>query len=182
MAIRIPWDEQEAALLVHACDNYNKGILTKKEAISGLSKTLRKRAENKGIEIDGVFRNENGITMQFMLMNELISEEKCGLRGASKLFVYMSDMFKNDRASFDKILEEENPLAVERSTKEQFYTWIEDKVSKEQLSDICIMCDEIEQYCFDKKTASYRLFGTTKLKKWIFSWLDKIEKAILQKM
>lgn len=122
---------------------------------------LRERAEKKGIEIDEVFRNENGITMQFMLMNELVSEEKCGLRGASKLFVYMSDMFKNNKASFDKILEEANPLAVKKNTKEQFYTWMENKVSEKQLSDTCVMCDEIEQYCIDKNISSYGLFDTT---------------------
>ena len=87
MAIRIPWDEYETAILISACVDYNAGKCTKKEAIKDVSQILRKRAEKNGIEIDDVFRNENGITMQFMLVNELLTQEKCGLRGASKLFI-----------------------------------------------------------------------------------------------
>lgn len=68
MAIRIPWDEYETAILISACADYNAGRCTKKEAIKDVSQTLRKRAEENGIEIDDVFRNENGITMQFKII------------------------------------------------------------------------------------------------------------------
>ena len=69
MAMRIPWDEYETAILISACVDYNAGKCTKKEAIIDVSQTLRKRAEKNGIEIDDVFRNENGITMQFFLFS-----------------------------------------------------------------------------------------------------------------
>ena len=104
MAMRVPWDEYEAAILILACVDYNAGKCTKKEAIKNVSQALRKRAENNGITIDDVFRNENGITMQFMLVNELLTQEKCGLRGASKLFINMVGLYKCDRVKFQEIL------------------------------------------------------------------------------
>ena len=54
MAIRIPWDEYETAILISACVDYNAGKCTKKEAIKYVSQTLRKRAEKNGIEIDAM--------------------------------------------------------------------------------------------------------------------------------
>ena len=104
MAMRVPWDECEAAILILACVDYNAGKCTKKDAIKNVSQALRKRAENNGIKIDDVFRNENGITMQFMLVNELLTQEKCGLRGASKLFTNMVELYKCDRVKFQEIL------------------------------------------------------------------------------
>ena len=51
MAIRIPWDEYETAILISACVDYNAGKCSKKEAIKDVSQILRKRAEKNGIEI-----------------------------------------------------------------------------------------------------------------------------------
>ena len=92
MAKRIPWNEYETAVLISACSDYNAGKCTKEEAIDYVSKVLRKRAEENGIKIDDVFRNKKGITMQFMLVNELLTHQKCGLRGASKLFINMIEL------------------------------------------------------------------------------------------
>ncbi|KEZ86427.1 hypothetical protein [Lacrimispora celerecrescens] len=163
MAIKILWDEQEAAILIDACDHYNKGDVTKQEAVTSVSKILRQRAVNKGMNIDDVFRNENGIAMQFMAMNQLISDEKCGLRGASKLFINMAELFKEDKQSFNKILKEAKLLTVEKFAKVQFYKWITDKVSATQLSEIYTVCDEIEQYCLNKNMLKAKLFETTNI-------------------
>ena len=44
MAMRVPWDECEAAILILACVDYNAGKCTKKDAIKNVSQALRKRA------------------------------------------------------------------------------------------------------------------------------------------
>ena len=64
MALRVPWDKYEAALLLNYCIRIEKGEISKAEAISTVSQMLRNRAIRKGYEIDDVFRNENGISMQ----------------------------------------------------------------------------------------------------------------------
>ena len=48
MAIHIPWDKYETALLIDACHNYNLGNMSRREAIVSVSQTLRRRAVNKG--------------------------------------------------------------------------------------------------------------------------------------
>lgn len=125
MSMRILWDEYETAILILACAAYIAGKCTKKEAIKNVSRILRKRAKNCGIEIDDVFRNENGIAMQFMLVYELMTYEKCGLRGASKMFVNMVKLYKNDKIKFQKILMEVGNTVEENKTdQEQFTTWL----------------------------------------------------------
>lgn len=163
MPKRIPWDNEEAAILIDACIQFNQRKITKQQAVKDVSKRLRGRAVNKGIEIDDVFRNENGITMQFMLMNELLTDEKSGLRGASKLFVKMVEMYNNDRTSFDFILKEAKTVAAETSIKDEFFKWLSNKVTDTQLSDSYIMCDEIEQHCINKGILSSGIFGTTNI-------------------
>lgn len=121
MSMRIPWNEYETAILISACAAYIAGECTKKEAVKNVSGTLRKRAKNCGTEIDDVFRNENGIAMQFMLVHELITNERCGLRGASKMFVDMVELYKSDKARFQKILmEARNALEENKADSEQF--------------------------------------------------------------
>lgn len=64
MAIRIKWDKYETALLIDGFWRIENSPEKKKEIIAELSESLRTRAVNLGIEIDDVFRNVNGISMQ----------------------------------------------------------------------------------------------------------------------
>lgn len=90
MAVRIPWDKFETAILIEGCVDYNENKITKKEAVKRVSNELRQRALNKGEKIDDIYRNENGISMQFEIINSLIRKTDCGLHKASKLFREMS--------------------------------------------------------------------------------------------
>ena len=130
MAIRIPWDEQETAILIEACIAVNEGNKTKKEAIKEVSETLRKRAIDKGLTIDEMFRNENGITMQFMLINELLTQEKCGLRGASKIFIRMVELYRHERSKYDEILKEARKVSVStKDIQDMFSKWLSEHLS-----------------------------------------------------
>lgn len=166
MAIRIPWNEQETAILISACADYNAGKCTKKEAIKNVSQTLRKRAEESGIEIDKVFRNENGIAMQFMLVNELLTQEKCGLRGASKMFVSMVEMYKNDRIKFQEILmEAKKTVEANKTNQEQFTEWLSGRLSPAQMSEIYITYYDIDKYLQEEKILETPVLETMNLKK-----------------
>ena len=33
MAVRIPWDKYETAILIEACEKYNDGLVSEKEAV-----------------------------------------------------------------------------------------------------------------------------------------------------
>lgn len=175
MAIRIPWDKYETAILISACVDYNAGKCTKKEAIKDVSQILRKRAEKNGIEIDDVFRNENGIAMQFMLVNALLTQEKCGLRGASKLFVSMVELYKSDRRKFQEILmEARKTVEANKSNQEQFTTWLSDRLSPAQMSEIYITYCDIDKYLQEEKILETPVLETMDLNK-----IESIKKMIM---
>lgn len=166
MAIRIPWDEYETAILISACVDYNAGKCTKKEAIKDVSQILRKRAEKNGIEIDDVFRNENGITMQFMLVNELLTQEKCGLRGASKLFISMVELYKSNRTKFQEILmRARKTVEANETNQEQFIAWLSCRLSPAQMSEIYITYYDIDKYLQEEKILETPVLETMDLKK-----------------
>lgn len=64
MALRIPWDKQETALLIDTYLRVKNKELSRQEAVKEVSALLTQRAVLSGIEIDEKFRNENGISMQ----------------------------------------------------------------------------------------------------------------------
>lgn len=76
MALRIPWDIEEAVLMLDMLLKSIDGKLTRKEAIRQVSEKLRRRAINRGITIDDIFRNENGSHSRCRLWKLPIPEEK----------------------------------------------------------------------------------------------------------
>lgn len=115
MAIRIPWDKYEVAILMEACEKVNNLIITKAEAISQVSQKLRELAVLRGFNIDEIFRNENGISMQFSSANGLITNKPSHLSEA-KVFRDVADIYLNDKSAFKRILDEANSFFIIQST------------------------------------------------------------------
>ena len=102
MAVRIGWDKYEVALLIDACNKIRNNEIDKTECIHKLSTLLRQRAKANGINIDEVFRNANGITLQMTKMEYLLTDGKKGLPGASKLYVEIAKMSKLNHSEFEE--------------------------------------------------------------------------------
>ena len=100
MTVRIGWDEYEVALLIDACNRIRDNKIDKAECVHKLSNLLRQRAKANGINIDEVFRNENGIALQMTKMEYLLTDGKKGLPGASKLYIEMAKMSKLNSMAF----------------------------------------------------------------------------------
>lgn len=64
MAFCLLWDKYETALLIDTYLHIEQGKISRRAGITSLSKQLRQKAIEKGLEIDDVYRNENGISMQ----------------------------------------------------------------------------------------------------------------------
>lgn len=78
---QIRWIEDEVYLLVETyLDNKDKGDSKIKLACSNLSITLRQLAIDKDMEIDEIYRNDNGIYMQFQTIEYIYTD---GLKGFS---------------------------------------------------------------------------------------------------
>ena len=84
MALRIPWDIEEAVLMLDMLLKSLDGKLTRKEAIRQVSEKLRRRAVNRGIEFDDIFRNENGITFQMSALEVAYTGRKYSLQGTTQ--------------------------------------------------------------------------------------------------
>ena len=50
MAVRIPWDKYEAAILIDACIKIETNALSKESAVSEVSANLKKLAISRGYE------------------------------------------------------------------------------------------------------------------------------------
>ncbi len=130
MAIRIPWDKYETSILIEACQKYNNKKITRKAAVEQISKTLRQIAINKGIKIDNVYRNENGINARFSIINSLLNKKEVTLT-VSKLFKDMVELYYTNQTEFKKILMEAKTM-VQSNT---FFIWI-DNTQSSKASDI----------------------------------------------
>lgn len=108
MAMRIPWDKYETAILIDACIQIINNKIDRSTAIQRVSAKLRKRAVNFGIKIDDLFRNENGIKMQMTMIMSMIRDEEPGLYNAAKIFYEMVDLYRTEYTKFSAILKEAN--------------------------------------------------------------------------
>ena len=77
---------------------YRKNHRRKKEILADLSKNLRKRAIHLGYTIDAVFRNENGMGLQYQRMKFLMTNSAHGFDGPiSRCFHEVVGIYKKDR-------------------------------------------------------------------------------------
>lgn len=62
------WDKYEAAILLEGFLASMKGELTRSNAIKSVSRDLKAMALNRGMDINDVYRNANGISFQMKSM------------------------------------------------------------------------------------------------------------------
>ena len=162
MALRIPWDKQETAILIDAYLRVRNKELSQKDAVKEVSTLLRRRAILSGIEIDDIFRNVNGITMQMKIIGGLVDDRPSGLHSATKMFTDMVTLYKSNPAAFDEILiQAKGECAMQVNVQERFFAWLSARVSPAQLSEFYIVCKDIESFCMSKRILTESLFETT---------------------
>jgi len=99
------WDEFEAAILLDAWIKVKNGC-SKKIEIKRVSSQLRQMAVNRGIEIDEIYRNVNGISFQIDAMGTAYEMRPIRNIKASKLFNEVAELYRTDIESFKKLLRE----------------------------------------------------------------------------
>ena len=163
MALRIPWDIEEVVLMLDMLLKSIDGKLTRKEAIHQVSEKLRRRAVNRGIEIDEIFRNENGITFQMSALEVAYTGIKTKLKQPSKLFVETVNLYRNHREFYEKILKEAENVVEPKSVQDEFYSYLTKQKPTFQLSDAYLMFSDIESFCLERKILQNKLFETNDL-------------------
>lgn len=104
IAIRIKWDEYEVALLVHYYCKIQEGAISFEAATIELSDRLRKKAIRKGLQIDNIYRNTNGMSMKLGNMQYLFTEGKKGFNCHSKMDKDIYELYKNDNKKYKELL------------------------------------------------------------------------------
>lgn len=106
MANRVSWDEQEALLLFDAYEKIEKQPEKRNEIVCALSINLRRKARDKGTEIDGTFRNTNGVNMRLLEIKKILNPHASGLNKTSELFRTTADLYSNHRRTFLKRIQQ----------------------------------------------------------------------------
>lgn len=80
MAISIPWNEYEQAILLQVLIDVLEDKTERKQVISEVSGKLRKLAVDRGLIIDEKFRNKNGIRLQMSCLEYAYTDGKSGMQ------------------------------------------------------------------------------------------------------
>ena len=86
------WDKYEAAILLEGLLASMKGELTRSAAIKVVSRDLREMALHRGVEIDEVYRNANGISFQMKSMESAYLGYTV-FKPATKLFAAVAGLY-----------------------------------------------------------------------------------------
>lgn len=105
MKKQIKWDKYEVALLIESTLRIKQRESSRAEELQKLSDILRKKAENIGLDIDDIFRNYNGMSLQVAAIEELLSFGSSD-RHNSRLFEEMVALYKSDLVKYEEILAE----------------------------------------------------------------------------
>lgn len=163
MSVRILWSLEEAIIMLDFLLKSLNGELERKDAISAVSKELRERAVKNGIEIDDVFRNINGITLQMSSMENIYTDGKRGLEKPVKVFREAVELYKNNTPEYLRLLKEARGVPEQKSVQDRFFEWMEKQVSPSRLADMFFVVQDIESFCIDRKILRKKLFETTDL-------------------
>lgn len=127
MAIRVPWDCYEVALLFSTYERVADGADCSTEA-ARLSETLRALARRRGVSIDGTYRNVNGMKMQLANVQYLFTDGQKGLSGASAMIRRMYDLYKTNPADYQTVLKEAIRLTSSNaSVEDAFFAYVKEE-------------------------------------------------------
>lgn len=169
------WDKYEAVILLEGLLASMKGELTRSAAIKAVSRDLRAMALHRGIEVDEVYRNTNGISFQ-MKSRESAYLDRTVFKPATKLFADVAGLYHESYDEYQKLLKEARAMISNRKTVEDdFIRYLAERVSPAQLSELYRCYSEIETFCLKIKVLQNPLFETTD-----FETIKKVQRTIEQ--
>ena len=114
MALRQPnWDIYEAAILLEGYLNTLQTNRSKLQIIRDISTTLRIMATNRGMKIDEIFRNENGISYQIKSMESAFKGQTVYVP-STKLFDEIVSIYRNNVTQYNQLLQEARCMVNEK--------------------------------------------------------------------
>lgn len=158
-----PWNKYEAIILLEGFLSSLDGKISRKDAVKRISQDLRKMALCRGMEIDSIYRNENGISFQIQSMESAYHGQTM-FKPATKLFAEIANTYHNSNDEYQKLLKEAKAMINKKnSVEDDFMQYLAKQVSPSPLSALYHCYSEIETFCFKAKVLQKPLFHTTNL-------------------
>ena len=136
---RKPFTQHEAVLLLDAYLQVRNGEISRVDAIQKVSNDLRTMARNNGEEIDESYRSVLGIRSRMTDMEIAFcatnAHIKLTLHMTTRLFFYIVALYREDKASYDKLLAEARAMVQGQETKPMQVSpneGVENEISAEQ--------------------------------------------------
>jgi hypothetical protein len=167
------WDKFEAAILLKAyIDSRKRGEpLTK--YIKQVSNDLRQMALNRGLIIDDIYRNINGISLQMYNMG-MAYRGLPGKKHYSMIFKEVTNMYHSDRKAFEHILAEAREMIEKKAANQiEFLKQLAANDSQEEIAAYKSSYKEIERFFTKIGTLKQPLLETTDIET-----LDNIKRMI----
>lgn len=163
------WDIYEAVILLDGYLEVLQANQPKARIVKRISADLRRMAVNRGVEIDDIYRNENGISYQIQSMDSAYTGKKVYVP-ATKLFEQAVKLYRTDTERYCEILTEaKNMVAAKRNNKDAFLAWAASVLPAQRCKRIEENILKIEQLA----VASKSIYG---------SIFDVADKATLEKI
>lgn len=167
------WDIYEAAVLL---DGYLKALQAKQpkaQIVKRVSADLRQMAINRGLEIDDIYRNENGISYQMQSMDSAYKGKRVYVP-ATKLFEETVILYRTDAGRYLEILEEaKNMIAAKQNNKSAFLAWAASILPAQRCKWIEENLLKVEQHAVASKLVPGSIFDVTDT-----ATLDAIYRAV----
>ena len=169
------WDKYEAAILLEGFLASMKGDLTRSNAIKSVSRDLKEMALNRGMDVNDVYRNANGISFQMKSMESAYLGHTV-FKPATKLFTDVANLYHRSYDEYQNLLKEARAMISNRKiVEDDFMRYLAKRVSPAQLSELYRCYSEIETFCLKIKVLQNPLFETTD-----FETIKKVQRTIEQ--
>lgn len=152
-----PWDKYEIALLIETYFNIENGVHARGNELKRLSVKLRRMALNRGMTIDAVYRNYNGMNRKVHNIGDIIMNAAGENMPQKKEFTEMVGLYFDFPDEYRAILEKAHkmcrantPCGNER--KEAFAAWLtgEYDIDEEARSVRISAIDALSAFCLKR--------------------------------
>ena len=155
------WDIYETVILLEGYLETLQGIQSKSQIIKRISAGLRRMAINRGVEIDDVYRNENGVSYQIQSMDSAFKGQKVYVP-ATKLFTDAVALYRTDNEGYQKILgEAKGMITVKKNSREAFLAWAKSAFPAQRCKWLEENILKMERFAVAAKMISGSIFDVT---------------------
>ena len=159
------WDIYEAVILLEGYLETLQGEEPKVQIIKRISTELRRMAANRGLDIDDIYRNENGISFQMQSMDSAYQGKKIYVP-ATRLFEKVVFLYRNDTERYLKLLQEaKSMVAAKKNNKDAFMVWVASVLPAKRCKWIEKNILRVEQFAIATKMISGSIFDITDISK-----------------